>query len=425
MQARFRDPRRPRGQKWVRQIPAFILLLTALAGGFSPVYLLVLLGLSVIASSALALLPSRDTRTLDATLELGPGQVVVRAGRRREVVHAKEITGASTTKTKRGFALTMAREKADAPTTLEVESEAEVDRLRLALGIGHGGHGTLGWWTTPSASQRTAFGGRIVSIVATLAVMGSGGLLAATGDGAWGGVLALASLFAFFAIPIGVIASLFGDSASSPEIIMTPSGIWLLTTAGPFTLPYAYYGGVTREGDMLVFRVPPPWNVVYVPVGAPTRGSGLTDDDVTVLRAQLDGAALRARGYGRSKEEVAGRVEVLRRGNALAKDWLARLDMLGSTLATGGGYRGQSLDAEDLWMVLEDPDADIELRTAAARVLRHLGEPKVKVRIDAAVAAIRDEDANLRVRVAADDPLEDAAEHLDDLDLRARQKMVG
>ena len=74
---------------------------------------------------------------------------------------------------------------------------------------------------------------------------------------------------------------------------------------------------------------------------------------------------------GPLKNDVTGRVDVLRRNGESPRDWLARLDVTGQTLAAGAGYRGTTLDSEDLWAILEDPEAEPDLRAAAARVLRH------------------------------------------------------
>lgn len=416
MQATFSDPQGPRWIRVLLQAPAALLLALGIFGGFSGVHTWVLLALSVITSSTLALISLRQKAPIPARLELGPGRVKVHGTRLRSpVIHAREVTGASTARTKDGFALSLARAWRDAPTTIVVPTEADVDRLRLALGIGHGGHGALAWWTTATANQNSARNGRLVSIVATVLV------LAAFAFGAEGDILAkiLASMFAFFAIPTGLLLSAIGaQRATYPNVEMLPAGIRLLGVRGPFLLPYAYYDGFVHEGDHLVFKVPEPWRTVEVPVKPSRGGSGMSAADLAILRAQLDAAALRARGYGRSKEEVAGRVETLRRGREATRDWLARLDVIGQTLATGPGYRGQSLDAEDLWMVLEDPDAEADLRTAAARVLRHVEDAKARVRIHAAAAAIRDENVHERVRVAALEPLDEAATSLDEIEER-------
>jgi hypothetical protein len=83
-------------------------------------------------------------------------------------------------------------------------------------------------------------------------------------------------------------------------------------------------------------------------------------------------------------------------------------------LSAGAGYRGNTLDTQDLWAILEDPEAETELRAAAARILRHA--PNTRVRIDAAVAAVRDETDGRRLRVAIADDLDTASQELAFLD---------
>src|SRR5262249_30268326 len=99
---------------------------------------------------------------------------------------------------------------------------------------------------------------------------------------------------------------------------------------------------------------------------------------------------------------------------------LMRLDMAGQMLSNAAnavGYRGSNtLDAEDLWAILEDPEAEADLRAAAARVLRHSPKPETRVRIDAAVGRIRDGATNRRLRIAIQDDVESASQELAFLD---------
>jgi hypothetical protein len=85
---------------------------------------------------------------------------------------------------------------------------------------------------------------------------------------------------------------------------------------------------------------------------------------------------------------------------------------------SSSGYRGHTLDTQDLWAVLEDPEAEPNLRAAAARVLRHSPKPETRTRIDAAVAAVRDEGVNKRMRIAIRDDVDNASQELQLLDLQ-------
>ena len=112
---------------------------------------------------------------------------------------------------------------------------------------------------------------------------------------------------------------------------------------------------------------------------ATALGAGLGPDDRDALMKQIMSASARARGLGDSKKDVTGRVDALRRNGESPRDWLARLDMAGRMLeASTAGYRGHTLDTEDLWAILEDPEAEADLRAAAARVLRHSQKPETR-----------------------------------------------
>jgi hypothetical protein len=203
------------------------------------------------------------------------------------------------------------------------------------------------------------------------------------------------------------------ERGRQPTIVMASEGLRLKTRLGWFALPYDGVQNVDDEPRGFVFNVPPPYHTVAVEQLSAMMG-GLGQSDRGTVVAQIMAAALRARGLGPHKQDVSGRVEVLRRHGESPRDWLVRLDMAGQMLAAGSGYRGNTLDAEDLWSVLEDPEAEADLRAAAARILRHA--PNTKVRIDAAVAAVRDEATSKRLRVAIADDLDAASQELAFLD---------
>ncbi len=143
----------------------------------------------------------------------------------------------------------------------------------------------------------------------------------------------------------------------------------------------------------------------------------MTNEQQEALITHVMNAASRARGLGVRKEDVSGRVEALRRNGESTRDWLARLDTAGELLgSSAAGYRGQTLEPNDLWSVLEDPDADPELRAGAARILKHAGQPEARLRIDAALAAVRDENASERLRISMRDDIDEASHELAALD---------
>jgi hypothetical protein len=348
----------------------------------------------------------RQRKPRNAELECGPGYVAVKnVGSRSQRIAAKDIIGATTARTPSGYLLTLQHKRRTTPITLELANEAEVEKVRHALGIGHGGFGELSWRTEGDSTTRSAFIGNVVGALSGLILAAQ---IAAGEGGGWSVLFGMAGFVATIMALVGMLSP-----ASQPSIVMTAHGIRLRTTRGWFALPYEALRDITENPTQLVFSVPAPYNSVVVEKSRPITG-GLSEADRNVVTAQLMAAAQRARGMGPQKNDVTGRVDVLRRNGESPRDWLVRLDMAGQMLAAGSGYRGNTLDKEDLWAILEDPEAEPELRAAAARVLRHA--PETKVRIDAAVAAVRDETTTRRLRIAVSDDLDGATEDLAVLD---------
>jgi hypothetical protein len=355
------------------------------------------------------MLPLRQGRLRPSELVAGPGYIELKqAGTRSQRIAAKSIVGGTTARTSKGILFTLAHAKRDQPIATEAE------RIRHALGIGHGGFGSVGWRTTASASAKTGFWGRLITSSIGLIIVGLGVLVSHEAAGVAG---LLTGQFALLAMILGLVGYFGRDTP--PSVVMAAEGLRIQTKQGWFTLPYDHVLGIEQVGNLLRFQVPPPYHSVDVETTSALIGAGLGPDDRDGLIKQILSAAARARGLGTSKTDVTGRVEVLRRNGETARDWLARLDMAGRMLETSSsGYRGHTLDTEDLWAVLEDPEAEPNLRAAAARVLRHSTKPETRTRIDAAVAAVRDEGLNKRMRIAIRDDVDNASQELQLLDLQ-------
>ncbi len=341
---------------------------------------------------------------------LGPGYVDVKgAPTRNQRIRARDLKGATTARTATGFLLTLSLRTRDQPITFETESEPELDGLRSALGIGHGGFGAIRWRTCPSGNERAAIIGRTASALAAalvLAVAAVSGFSGAAVMAAFVGVLILPwSLF------LTLIGGLFSDR--QPNLIMSSDGIRFVS---PFKhwqyVPYADLIALEASATGLAFALKPPHAITWVKATSPGGGGGLSTFERAGLVAQIEAAAQRARGLGKVKDDVTGRVDVLLRRGEDVRSWLARLDRTGQLLASGAGYRGVDLDQEALWAILEDPDASLELRTAASRVLSHATEPEARVRIEAAHAATRDDLEARRLRVALAHDLDAASEEI-------------
>jgi|GEM_PF-905514 len=421
MRVAFADPQGPRRIRLVPFAPPVALFVLACAAPFWDATTSLLVAVLAFALFHLAgILPLRQKRLRAADLVCGPGYVDVRnAGTRNQRIHARSISGATTARTRRGVLFTLQHRRRDQPLEIEAESDADADKIRFALGIGHGGFGSVGWHTVPSSSTKTAFTGRLLTFLFGSFVAGIGLLVSAEAAGT---VALMCAQFAIITFVLG-LAGWLGRKAP-PDVQMTTAGLELQTAEGRFRVPYSHVLGIERGEGFLAFRVPPPYNLVQVRTTGILRGLGLTPVDKEALIEQIMSASARARGLGRPKDDVSGRVDVLRRHGEPPRAYLARLDMMGHMLESAvAGYRGNTLDAEDLWTIFEDPEADAELRAAAARVLRHVPAPNVRPRIDATLAAVRDEITEKRLRIAVETDVERASRELAALD--AEEELAG
>lgn len=371
-----------------------------------------LLGLASFALfNLVGLFGARPAKARTAELSLGAGFIDLQTSAlRRWRIRTTDITGATTARTANGLRLTLQHRKRLQPITLEVETEADASKIRHALGIGHGGFGTIAWSTSTSPMMRAAFFGRLLAAAVALLAMAA---LVGNGLELFISVAMGLGQFAFIGAFLGVVGLL--SRSAPPTVVMAADGLRLKTPRGWFSLPYGAILDVNDTPQGLVFSVPPPYGVVHVDCVGP-RWGGPTDAGRKILVAQITAAAQRARGLGPQKDDVTWRVDTLRRAGESPRDWLVRLDMAGQLLSAGAGYRGNTLDAEDLWAILEDPEAEADLRAAAARVLRHSREPSTRVRIQTAVAAVRDEKIQRRLRIATSDDLDGASQELAYLD---------
>ena len=413
MRVAFSDPQGPSLWRLVPYGAPLAMVLFACVGPLAGVPAL-LTGVAAFGLfNLVGILPSRQGRLRSSELETGPGFIEIKkAGRRSQRINAKSIVGGTTARTATGILFTLQHAKRDQPIALEVENAADADRIRHALGIGHGGFGSVGWSTKPGSSAKAGFWGRLVTmlicaLVVTMGVFGS--------DEAAGFSALMTAQFAILCMILSLVGY-FGRRAE-PSVVMTAEGLKIQTKQGWFTVPYDHVQQIERVKGALRFTVPPPYNFVDVETSGNLIGAGLGPDDRDGLITQIMSAGARARGLGASKTDVTGRVDVLRRNGESPRNWLARLDMAGRMLeSTVAGYRGHTLDHEDLWTVLEDPEAEADLRAAAARVLRHSQKPETRQRIDAAVAAVRDESVNKRLRIAIRDDVDNASQELAVLD---------
>ncbi len=410
MRVAFSDPQGPLLWRIAPYAAPVVLFLFACFGPvFNGTTAALVAALAIALFNVVGILPLRQVRVRSSELVTGPGFIEIKkAGTRSQRIDARSIVGGTTARTDTGILFTFSHVKRDQPVALEVENDGDADRIRHALGIGHGGFGTVGWRTVPSSSSKAGFWGCLITAAIGFFIVGLGFFVSGEAAG-------IAALLTNQGALLAMVLSLVGYFARPPppSVVMVAEGLRIQTRQGWFTLPYDHVRRIEPVEGGLRFTVPPPYHAVDVE----TAGDQLGPDDRDGLIKQIMSAAARARGLGASKNDVTGRVDSLRRNGESPRDWLARLDMAGRMLqASTAGYRGHTLDTEDLWTVLEDPEADADLRAAAARVLRHSEQPETRVRIDAAVAAVRDESVNRRLRIAIQDDVDNASQELAMLD---------
>lgn len=428
MRVSFSDPQGPRLLRVAPYVPPLVLLGMAFASPFWGLATAAVIACGAVGLFHLAgLAPLRQGVCRPAELECGPGFVAIKtSAARSQKIHARQIAGATTSRTSRGILFTIEHKDRDQPLSIEVQSESDADKVRHALGIGHGGVGSVGWRTAPSTTAKTSWVGRLLTAILAFTIFG---IAVGVSYEAAGIAALLSSQFAIITVILGAV----GWMAQPPiqSIVMTPAGLRLQTTQGWFTIPYHQIRAIEPGDGCLSFHVPPPYNVVHVPTEGILRGSGLGPQDRDALVKQIMSASARARGLGIEKQDITGRLDPLRRNGESPRAWLARLDMAGQMLdSSSAGYRGHTLDADDLWTILEDPEAESDLRAAAARILRHQQLPETRVRIDAAVAAVRDESTSKKLRIAIRDDVDGASHELAMLDAQdgtvaAQRRVMG
>lgn len=332
-----------------------------------------------------------------ARLDVKPGRVEVRR-LVPLVIRAEDVTGATTASMHDGrIRLVLAlRGRTHDPVVLDLASEAEVLEVRRALGLGHHGTGTIPFTVSWSPLALLASALHLLGLLSMCLLLAA--LLDSTREAAlvFGLIGAIPS--AFIGLPLHF------SGLQADRVWLQQGGLELQLSGHMRGVAWGHLTSVEQDGRVLELDFA---NGERVRVGAfaPISASKAVLES---LAAALADASRRARGLAAPKEEGPELVRVLARGPEERHGaWLARVDAAGRSVGAGpGGYRGAALSARDLFAVLEDPDAEDELRVAAGRALRVSTEDATtRARIDAAVAAsARDRAFIEQIRIALDTP---------------------
>jgi hypothetical protein len=361
-------------------------------GAFTPVPAT---GLAALAAVFLALV--WDTRwrrgVRQRRITCKPGSLQIpRSG----LIRAADLEGATTARFGDRISLVLAhRRRRRAPIVLDLPDEAALMTICKALGIGHHGFGHFDFVVQPPTSTRLRYWANGLTLLSFAA--------------AWIPPLTAPALGVLsFAAMASAIIALTRIGAFPRVVRLTSGGVFVPGVIQPDFLPFRAIDEVTLEPDAIVFRIESTSGTIRrrVPIKSTSWSpQGASRGELEHFVAQIRAASERAHGKFLLKSSPQTLAQQLARGEKeLVGDWHARLD----TLGIGGGYRGTTVEPQELWTLFEDPDALPDVRVAAARVLRRIARDEIRVRVADVLATVRDETTRARIAASLEDV--DAAE---------------
>lgn len=416
MRARLTDPMGPTWIRWA--IPLFSMALAVLSafgpwdGSGTGFVFSLSMAILFLGSLVIGRRPSRDVN-----LELGAGYIAVTgAGALNQRIHVRDIRAASTARGARGVGLALVRGAEGArPLFLDLGGEDGAKAVRDALGIGHFGLGTLTWPTMPRAIDRWNVGARLVGGAVWL-FLATSALIEA--------LIPYSMLSAVTLLPICsvlIVTALLSRASAGECIAMHAKGVSIRSARqGWEFVPYASIATVTTNADdEILLELHTSQKPMVIRAKTTEMGrNALSREERDHVVAQILSAAQRAHGEGEPPPAIGARVADLAKGQERARAWLARLDATAELLASGRGYRGAGFEEEDLWTTLEDHDAPADVRAASARVLLRVAPELARKRVASVLAAVRDEPARDKIRIAIEPDVEHASRELDEIEQR-------
>ena len=387
------DPAPPPSLVWL--LP-FALLWTLAAVFVAPVWpaaLLAALG------TALALGARPRRRPREVILSCQPGSV--RLGARGSLLRAREIVGATTARHDGRVSLLLEHSRRRRkPIVLSLPDDAALHAVCDSLGIGHHGFGVVDAVATAPSFMPLRQGLSGMTLALLLGTLLSTRWVASD-------VLALLTMVTLLASFATLMMFLQELGAARPILRLTSQGVYVPSLMGGSTfVPFLGIErvDVLRNGLSLTLTQAGGRPMITLVPAQPSRWAreGLSAAELEHLAAQIRAASERAHGRFALKDEPSSAIEMLRRqqGETL-RAWFSRLDTLGTGTA---GYRTTTVESADLWKVLEDPEAEADLRSAAARLLARRA-PEVRTRVGDVLAAVRDERVRTRIAASVDDEL--------------------
>ncbi len=301
----------------------------------------------------------------------------------RGLIRARDVRGATTARVGDRVALALAhRRRRRTPIIIDVADDAALAAVCKSLGIGHNGFGEIELVAQPTNFERLRAPLNALALL-DIAFMFVPDTLPVAGALAF----PLFAAFAFFTV-LRIVTP-------TPTITLTSGGIFVPLPLRTF-VPFHVIEEVRAEPDKLVLRLRTSEGVVVRSVPIKTSGSraACTPAALAHLVAQMRDAVDRAHGKFAFKPEPTLASQLERAENEPLGDWRARIDTLGLGAA---GYRATTIDAAELWTLLEDPEAKPDVRSAAARILARLDRNALRVRVADVLATVRDDDVRARI----------------------------
>ena len=326
-------------------------------------------------------------------IHIEPGRVRIGA----MTILARKVLGASTARVSDGILVTI-KSKQREPLSFVVKDDRAADEILAALGIGHTGAGRLEWIVLKRSF--TMFLGVFEWLLGILMALAFAYALQQSEN---------AIVYAMFSFMIMGVAAILRTqwTANAQSVAFDPWGVWV----SGHQIPWSSLERADEHPEGIALT----YDGGYVIAKIPTDGLRQAEKDAVL--EQIRAGIGRAHGLGIPKPEPHTRIDVLARSGHAVRHWLARIDTLASGIGKPG-YRETSLEIEDLWLTLDDPEAPADLRAAASRLLYRL-EPRARVRIDAAIAAVREPADGERMRIAMEADVDEAAMELERLEKKA------
>ncbi len=353
-------------------------LLSVLVAGPTPLF-----ALCLAAIFAYDLRPRRRAKKTRVTCNAGSVRVPGRG-----LIRTRDIVGATTARVGARVALAIAhRRRGRTPLVLDLPDEAALASVCKSLGIGHNGFGQIDFITEPALHERARY---LIDAIAAVTLA-----LSVVSGSSFGGIAVIAVLAA-------IVVALVRFTSPPPFVRLTSAGVFV-PRAGSTFLPFHLIEDVVLDAKELTFHLESGADSVAHAVRVRTSRwsrQSCSRGELEQLVAQIRAAVDRAHGKFVFKPEPTLAAQLERGERESIAEWRARIDTMGVGAV---GYRATTIDAAELWLILEDPEAKADARAGAARILARLDRKALRVRVADVLATVRDDLVRARIADSIDE----------------------